>query len=103
MLTAVPSFLYPAPLQQGTAGPEPREGTEKLTASFGSLLKEKLAEVNNLQQQADSLTQQYLAGEVEDVHQVMLLLEQANLSLQMTVQVRNRIIEAYQEIARMQI
>ncbi|NLW07553.1 MAG: flagellar hook-basal body complex protein FliE [Clostridia bacterium] len=83
--------------------PESSGGTVALCDSFAKLLKEKIAETNNLQLQADALTQQYLAGKVEDVHQVMLALEQANLSLQLMVQVRNKVIEAYQEIWRMQI
>lgn len=102
MLTVTPSLLLPAPIQE-VHPQRPNEGTEVITGSFGTLLKQKLAEVNSLQHQADALTQQYLAGKTEDVHQVMLALEQANLSLQMMVQVRNKVIEAYQEISRMQI
>ncbi|MBC7324544.1 MAG: flagellar hook-basal body complex protein FliE [Moorella sp. (in: Bacteria)] len=93
----------PAPLQESQ---EPRVnpgGTEAVAASFRELLAAKLGEINTLQQQADALAQEYLAGQVEDVHQVMLALEQANLSLQLAMQVRNKVIEAYQEISRMQI
>ena len=102
MLTVNPTLLLSPPVQEGTAQ-NPLEGTEAITGSFGALLKQKLAEANNLQHRADALTQQYLAGKVEDVHQVMLALEEANLSLQLMVQVRNKVIEAYQEISRMQI
>ncbi len=102
MLTINNSLLTAAPLQQERM-PESSGGTVALCDSFAKLLKEKIAETNNLQLQADALTQQYLAGKVEDVHQVMLALEQANLSLQLMVQVRNKVIEAYQEIWRMQI
>ncbi|PKM79132.1 MAG: flagellar hook-basal body complex protein FliE, partial [Firmicutes bacterium HGW-Firmicutes-13] len=42
-------------------------------------------------------------GEVDDLHQVIIAVEEAKLSMQFMVQVRNKIIEAYQEIARMQI
>ncbi|MGI6285503.1 flagellar hook-basal body complex protein FliE [Neomoorella humiferrea] len=101
MLLAPTSLLTPAPLQEigrSTA----QQNTAAPAESFGALLKEKLNEISALQQQADVLTQEYLAGRVEDVHEVMLVLEQANLSLQLAVQVRNKVVEAYQEISRMQ-
>ena len=44
-----------------------------------------------------------LTGKPVDLHQVMIAAEQAGLALQLTVQVRNKIIEAYQEISRMQV
>ncbi|MDN5344426.1 MAG: flagellar hook-basal body complex protein FliE [Clostridia bacterium] len=105
MLVNPVSLLMPAPLQesQQPAPTSANQGTEPIARSFGDLLKAKLGEINTLQQQADALTQEYLAGQVEDVHQVMLALEQANLSLQLAMQVRNKAVEAYQEIARMQV
>lgn len=70
---------------------------------FAQVLMDSLKEVEQLQQQADSMAQKLATGDVEDLHQVMLAVEQASLALQLTVQVRNKIIEAYQEVARMQI
>ncbi|BCV20807.1 flagellar hook-basal body complex protein FliE [Moorella sp. Hama-1] len=103
MLVNPVSLLMPAPLQETRqAAPSPG-GTEAVARSFSDLLQQKLGELNNLQQQADALTQEYLAGQVQDVHQVMLALEQANLSLQLAMQVRNKAVEAYQEISRMQV
>ncbi|MDK2985127.1 MAG: flagellar hook-basal body complex protein FliE [Clostridia bacterium] len=75
----------------------------KKTASFNEILQEKLSEVNSLQQKADKLTESFLAGEPVELHKVMLAMEKADLALQLTVQVRNKLIEAYQEISRMQI
>ncbi|KYH32670.1 flagellar hook-basal body complex protein FliE [Neomoorella mulderi] len=103
MLLTPVSLLMPAPLQESQQPPAVPGGTEAVTRSFGEVLREKLGEINTLQQQADALTQEYLAGKIEDVHQVMLALEQANLSLQLAVQVRNKAVEAYQEISRMQV
>ena len=71
--------------------------------SFGDIIADALNEVNGLQVNADKLTQQYLAGETTDIAGVLIATEQANLALQLTVQVRNKIVEAYQEISRMQI
>lgn len=42
-------------------------------------------------------------GEVTDIHQVMIAAEKANIALQLTISIRNQVIEAYQEIGRMQI
>lgn len=70
---------------------------------FGQILQQKLQEVNQLQLKSDELTQQFIAGEDIELHDVMLAAEQANLALQLTVQIRNKLLEAYQEISRMQI
>ncbi|TDA69424.1 MAG: flagellar hook-basal body complex protein FliE [Clostridia bacterium] len=70
---------------------------------FADVLREKLAEVNDMQKQADALVQGFVAGQVTDLHEVVLATERAQLALELTVQVRNKLIEAYQEIFRMQI
>ena len=42
-------------------------------------------------------------GQIEDIHQVTILTEKANLSLQLMISIRNKVIDAYQEISRMQV
>ncbi|MDN5325482.1 MAG: flagellar hook-basal body complex protein FliE [Moorella sp. (in: firmicutes)] len=103
MLLTPITLLQPAPIQETQPVPSQARGTEAVARSFSDLLQQKLDELNNLQQQADALTRGYFAGKVEDVHQVILALEEANLSLQLAMQVRNKAVEAYQEISRMQI
>ena len=71
--------------------------------TFLHMFTEALNGVNEIQQNADNLTRQYLTGETTDIAQVLLATEKANLAMQLTVQVRNKIVEAYQEISRMQI
>ncbi|MDQ0337261.1 flagellar hook-basal body complex protein FliE [Caldalkalibacillus uzonensis] len=73
------------------------------STDFGALLKQALREVNRSQQEADQLTQKLVTGEVDDLHQVMIAAEKANLQLQLTIQVRNKVVEAYQDIMRMQM
>lgn len=92
-----PLLLLPPGGKTTAAGPG--EGT----LTFGQILRQKLQEVSDLQKQADQLTSQFLAGGNVELHQVMLAVEQAGLALQLTMQVRNKLVEAYQEIARMQI
>lgn len=70
---------------------------------FKNMLSEAIDQVDNLQKHADDLRTKYAAGEVEDIHQVMTAIEEASIAMQYTVQIRNKVIEAYQEIMRMQI
>nr|WP_236406099.1 flagellar hook-basal body complex protein FliE [Microaerobacter geothermalis] len=72
-------------------------------SSFSSFLKNALDQVNQDQIKAEKLTENLVAGQVTDLHQVTIAAQKAELSLQLTVQVRNKIIEAYQEVMRMQV
>ena len=76
---------------------------EDQSVDFSEALKQALGEVNGLQQQSDQMKTQLLTGQVDDIHQVMIAAEKADLAFQLTVQIRNKVIEAYQEIMRMQI
>lgn len=71
--------------------------------SFGEVLRDVVNNTNDLQVKADQSINNYVAGNHDNLHEVMITAEEAKLSLQLLVQVRNKIIEAYQEIARMQI
>ena len=78
------------------------EGDVKGT-SFLDTLKEKLDDVNDKQIDSDNITQKFITGEEEDVHKVMLSTEEAKLSLEMAVQIRNKLVDAYDTFNRMQI
>ncbi len=71
--------------------------------SFGATLRESVREVNGLQIQADKVAARLAAGNIEDVHQAMIAMQKASIAMQFTVQVRNKVIEAYQEIMRTQL
>ncbi|MCZ8520059.1 MULTISPECIES: flagellar hook-basal body complex protein FliE [Paenibacillus] len=70
---------------------------------FGKFLTTAIEDLNQGQAQVDKLNASFIKGETTDVHQIMIASEKASLGLEMTVQVRNKIIEAYQEIMRMQV
>lgn len=72
-------------------------------SSFVDILKDKLDAVNDQQVKADQSTENFIKGDDQDVSQVLLDTEQAKMSLELAVQVRNKIVEAYQELNRMQI
>jgi flagellar hook-basal body complex protein FliE len=78
-------------------------GATELTKNFGSFLNDAVSQLNNQQSQVDELNEQFVKGQLSDVHQLMIASEKASLGISLTVQVRNKIIESYQEIMRMQV
>ncbi len=84
----------------GVAGPV---GREKPGLSFKQTLGEYVNKVDQLQKTSDDFAKRLAAGEELDLHRVMIAGEQAGLAMQMTIQLRNRLVEAYQEILRMQV
>lgn len=84
----------------GSKAPETKNAAGQ---EFGEAFKDAFDEANKLQKAADQAAESYLSGETDNLHQVMLAAEKADLALQLTVQMRNKIVEAYQEISRMRI
>jgi len=78
-------------------------GAEQAAQSFGKLLSQAVDTVNGAQQEADTAITRLAAGEPVDLHQVMLAMEKADLTMQLTTEVRGKLVEAYQEIMRMQV
>ncbi|MGO4696564.1 flagellar hook-basal body complex protein FliE [Paenibacillus sp. FSL A5-0031] len=74
----------------------------QLTQSFGQYLETAINNVSDQEKNVHKLNDKYLIGQV-DVSKVLIASEQAQLSLQLTSQVRNKMVEAYQEMMRMQI
>ena len=71
--------------------------------SFKDIINSEIQKVNNKQIEADRMTQAFISGEVEDLHKVLIATEEARLSLELAVQVRNKCIEAFKEINNMQL
>jgi flagellar hook-basal body complex protein FliE len=72
-------------------------------ASFGDVLKDSLSQVNQLQHEADKAITELATGGQTTLHDTMLALQKADLSFRLMMQVRNKIVEAYQEVVRMQV
>ncbi len=68
---------------------------------FLDTLKSAMEQIGSAQSDADAKVAQLLGGNGQDVHSAMIAVEKANLSFQMMVQVRNKIVQAYQQIAAM--
>lgn len=83
--------------------PLEKAGGSRKTESFSDTLKKQLGEVNDLQIEAERASEKLALGEAENIHEVMIQTEEAKLALELTVQVRNKVLEAYQDIMKMQI
>src|SRR5256885_12896394 len=71
--------------------------------SFATLLQHSLDQVNGLQHDSDAAARAFALGQAPSVHDTMIAMEKADLSLRLTMKVRNKVVEAYQEIMRMQV
>ncbi len=71
--------------------------------NFADTLRGVLGQVNELQVEANDAVESLMTGDMQNLHEVLIKAEEAQLSLQLTVQVVNKVIQAYQEISRMQI
>jgi flagellar hook-basal body complex protein FliE len=94
------------PLNPNLQVPElrsPKPGQSEKGAGFGDILKDAISTVNELQKQSDQEIQKLMTGESQDLHTTVIAMQKADLSFQMMMQVRNKIVQAYQEIMRMQV
>ncbi|WKA53915.1 flagellar hook-basal body complex protein FliE [Planococcus shixiaomingii] len=90
------------PMIQNPSFPKATNAENK-TEGFGDIFKQALQGVNAAQKESENKTKQLVTGEVNDVSEVMIAAQKASLSLDLTVQVRNKVVEAYQEVMRMQL
>ena len=88
-----------------SAGTKKQSSTDEVASvDFSEKLKAAVDQVNNAQQTADKLSMQFVSGESNaDLHEVMISLQKANVSFQSMIQVRNKLVTAYQEIMNMQV
>jgi len=84
--------------QPGAAQPEAPSGP---AGGFGAALHGALQQVSDVQNQSSALTEAYEKGEVTDIAKVMLARQEAGVAFEATLQVRNRLLTAYQDIMRM--
>ena len=88
--------------QGGVSGSSAREGAEA-GKTFSEVLKQSMEKVNLYQEQADTAIKELVAGRTKNIHETMLTIERADTSLRLMMQVRNKILDAYKEIMRMQV
>lgn len=77
--------------------------TSTETRTFSEALRKSIDQVNHFQIQADHAISELAAGRNKNIHETLLAVERADASLKLMMQVRNKVLEAYREIMRMQI
>ncbi|MCA0969145.1 flagellar hook-basal body complex protein FliE [Halobacillus litoralis] len=92
-----------APLNQEVQVGKPGSTPAEAHAQFANQLKNAIHNVNESQAQSNEMTQALARGEVENLHDVMITAQKASITMQTTVQVQNKVVEAYKEIMRMQV
>ena len=88
----------PAPIQIDS----PLGGSSS-TGQFRDILKSAIDQVENSSSQADQSVNQFLSGEGDDLHSTIMSVQRADLEFQLAMQVKNKVVSAYQEVMRMQL
>lgn len=76
---------------------------EETKESFGEMLSQAITDVNNLQQEAGKAVENMIKGEETNIHNVMIAVEKARTSFDLLMEVRNKTIDMYRELMRMQV
>ena len=92
--------IHPQPINTHPIASTPEAGQDGKT--FTQALQESIGKVNDLQNQADEAINGLMAGK-SSLHETLIALEKADMSFQVMMQIRNKIISAYEEIVRMQL
>ena len=81
--------------------PANKEKNIKNDSSFDNILTKSLKEVNSAQMNADNAVNSLVAGKTENIHETMIQMQKASISFQMMMEVRNKLVDAYNEIIKM--
>jgi flagellar hook-basal body complex protein FliE len=73
------------------------------TAEFGKLFSEAVGRVEEYRLKSEEATNRFLTGETEEIHQLVLAGQRAEVAFETFLQVRNKVVQAYQEVMRMQM
>lgn len=90
------------PLKATLEAKEVQKPTSAQEASFGQWLKQSLTEVSQLQKTSDDATRKLITGQSSDIHGTMIAMQKAGIALDLVMEVRNKVIAAYDEVKRMQ-
>jgi|SRR6516225_7651874 flagellar hook-basal body complex protein FliE len=86
-----------------SAAPAPAAAGATADSAFSSVFQEAVTKVESFGQNAQASIDRFLSGEGEELHQVALKAQEADLSFDLFLQARNKIVSAYQEVMRMQV
>ncbi len=91
-----------SPLQHAGARPS-ADRAPGTGLSFGELLENSMKKVNDLQAESDDLVNKLATGDVDDISRVVLASQRAEFALRMITEVRNKLLDAYQQLGRMPV
>jgi flagellar hook-basal body complex protein FliE len=94
--SGLPAFTGTLPTSPTTPSSSETEG------GFGATLKNAINQVNDLSDNSDQKVSELMQGDRQDVHNVMIAVEKADIAFQLMMQVRNKIVNAYQEVSKLQ-
>lgn len=94
--SSLPAFRGTLPTSPAMAETSENEG------GFGATLKNAISQVNDLSDNSNAKVSELLQGDRSDVHNVMIAVEKADIAFQLMMQVRNKIVNAYQEVSKLQ-
>ncbi|MFM9872793.1 MAG: flagellar hook-basal body complex protein FliE [Fimbriimonadaceae bacterium] len=94
--------LAKSPISTQTNPLQPKQ-TEQGSENFGKMLMDAIKEVNGAQSDATKLQNDLMANRPVETHDLLIAMERASTSMQLMMQVRNKTLEAYQELSRMQV
>lgn len=80
-----------------------KKTVNEVHSQFKTALNDAIKDVNKLQMESSMATTKLVRGEMDNLHDVMIAGQKASIALQATVEVRNKVLESYQEIMRMQV
>jgi len=92
-----------AHIASGTPQISPESEVSKSSNAFGDMLKTMVQDTNQAQSDGDNAIENLQSGKAQHLHEVMISVEEADMSMRMLVQLRNKALTAYEEIMRMQI
>ena len=72
-------------------------------ADFKEMMNSFLTDVNDLSLNVDKKIEQYAAGNIKDIHHVMIAMEEADVAFKLMMEVRNKLLKAYQELIKMPV
>jgi flagellar hook-basal body complex protein FliE len=101
MSLTISSIRPPAPLAEPISPGASK--TPNAGGSFGSVFEKAIGNIEQMRGQADDAVQKLLTGEGGELHTVALTAQRAEMAFDLGLQVRNKIISAYQEVMRMQL
>jgi len=86
-----------------TPGVKPKQVNAPDSTAFGQVLRQSLNDVNKLQNEADQAIDALASGQQQDIHSTMIAMEKADVAFRLIMEIRNKVISAYETIMRMQV